>query len=78
MTSARVLILKGEFAGCEGVCVGEQSADGSWPIYPDNNDTILALRCEREFGLLVDLSTDLDRNQITCIIQPSGSSEAGT
>jgi hypothetical protein len=62
MTGARVLILEGEFAGSEDVCVGEQKADGSWPISLDNSDTILALRCEREFGLLVDLSADPDRN----------------
>jgi hypothetical protein len=53
-----VLILSGRFEGREGLCASK-SADGErWAISPDGSDKILQLVFEKEFGLLVDLSSD--------------------
>lgn len=61
-TGSRVLILVGGCAGQEGVCVGA-SADGKrWAISPDNSDEILQLEFEKEFGLLMDLSSNPEKN----------------
>jgi hypothetical protein len=61
MDGARVLVLKGEFAGEQGVCLG--AADhGRFTISPDCTDAILTLEFETEFGLLVDLSCDPSKN----------------
>ena len=61
-TSRRVLILTGKHAGEEGVCIGK-SADGKhWAIAPDGSDEILQLEFEKEFGLLLDLSADPEKN----------------
>jgi hypothetical protein len=51
-----VLILKGEFEGEEGVCLGAAADASKWAVSPDHSDSILALGFEREFALLVDLS----------------------
>ena len=57
-TGCRVLILAGRYEGREGVCAGK-SADGKrWAISPDGSDEILQLVFEKEFGLLLDLSSD--------------------
>ena len=46
----------------KGVCAGK-SADGKrWAISPDGSDEILQLVFDKEFGLLADLSANLDRN----------------
>ena len=61
-TGSRVLILTGRYEGREGVCAGK-SADGQrWAISPDGSDEILQLVFEKEFGLLIDLSADPDKN----------------
>lgn len=58
ITGCRVLILAGRHEGRQGVCVG-RSADGKrWAISPDGSDEILQLLFEKEFGLLVDLSSN--------------------
>ncbi|HTL67520.1 MAG TPA: hypothetical protein VL200_07655 [Lacunisphaera sp.] len=57
----RVLILAGNFAGEEGICLGRAAA-GRWAVSPDSSTAILELRFEREFALLLDLSTSPDRN----------------
>ena len=62
MQGARVLILTGHFRGQEGVCLGEADRTGSWAISPDGSNEILSLEFEKEFGLLVDLSSDSSRN----------------
>jgi hypothetical protein len=46
---ARVLILTGEFRGNDGLCLGR--ADGLWAVLP-----------EKDFRLLVDLSSNPTRN----------------
>ena len=61
-TGSRVLILTGEHAGQEGVCVGKTADQRNWAITPDNSDEILQLEFEKEFGLLMDLSSDPARN----------------
>jgi hypothetical protein len=62
MEGARVLILTGQHKGKQGVCVGEAKEAGLWAISPDNNDEILSLAFEKDFGLLIDLSSDPTRN----------------
>ena len=58
LTGCRVLITRGAYQDTEGVCVGK-SADGKrWAISPDGTDQILQLVFEKDFGLLVDLSSD--------------------
>lgn len=51
-SGARVLVLRGQFAGHEGVCLGEAASAGLWAISPDTSSEILALRFEEDFGLL--------------------------
>jgi hypothetical protein len=62
LEGARVLILSGQFKGQEGVCLGKGSADDLWAVSPDCADEILSLVFEKDFGLLVDLSSDPTRN----------------
>jgi hypothetical protein len=61
MQGARVLILTGRFKGEEGICLGEVTA-GRHAISPDLSDEILPLAPERDFALLLDLSTDPHSN----------------
>lgn len=62
LTGCRVLILVGSHEGQEGVCIGK-SADGNrWAISPDGTNEILQLEFEKEFGLLMDLSSDPEKN----------------
>jgi hypothetical protein len=56
LEGTRVIILKGDFAGEEGVCVGATAAPRKWAVSPDCSDSIVSLEFEREFALLVDLS----------------------
>ena len=58
---ARVLILTGTAAGNEGTCLGKAD-NGAWAISPDESNAILELRYPDEFGLLINLSTDPERN----------------
>ena len=62
MEGARVLILTGRFKGEEGVCLGEADQSGLWAISPDDSDQILSLVFEKDFGLLVDFSTNPELN----------------
>jgi hypothetical protein len=62
LTGCRVLILTGPHTGSEGVCVGKTTDGARWAISPDGSDEILQLVFEKEFGLLVDLSSDPERN----------------
>jgi hypothetical protein len=61
MQGARVLILSGEFKGDEGICLGRQQS-GRWAVSPADSNEILSLVRDRDFGLLIDLSADPDRN----------------
>ena len=62
LTGQRILILAVPHAGSEGVCVGKSTDGKRWAISPDGSDEILHLLYEKEFGLLVDLSSDPGRN----------------
>ena len=57
----RVLITRGSYRGCEGVCLGK-TGKNLWAISPDGSDEILSLAFEKDFGLLIDLSSDPTRN----------------
>ena len=57
-----MIILQGEFSGCEGVCLGESEPGGPFAVSPDGSDAIVPLVFERDFGLLVDLSGDSAQN----------------
>jgi hypothetical protein len=46
----------------EGVCLGEAERAGLWAISPDQSDEILTLALEKDFGLLIDLSANPQRN----------------
>jgi hypothetical protein len=61
-SGSRVLILFGNYAGQEGVCIGQSADDGRWAISPNGSDEILQLLFEKEFGLLVDMSADPTHN----------------
>jgi hypothetical protein len=58
-----VIILSGEFAGQEGVCLG-RAGDGDelWAVSPHGSDRIVNLRLEEEFGVLVNPSQEAGRN----------------
>jgi hypothetical protein len=62
MRGVCVLILTGEHKGKEGVCLGEADRPGVWAISPDGSDEILSLAFQKDFGLLIDLSSDPTRN----------------
>ncbi len=63
LEGARVLILTGRFKGEEGVCLGHRaSADNLWAVSPDCASEILSLAFEKDFELVVDLSSDPNRN----------------
>ena len=62
LEGARVLILTGKFKGEEGMCLGKGSADNLWAVSPDCTAEILSLEFEKDFGLLVDLSSDPTHN----------------
>jgi hypothetical protein len=62
LEGARVLILTGQYKGEEGVCLGESDRVRLWAISPDESDEVLSLAFEKDFGLLVDLSANPQRN----------------
>lgn len=52
-TNKPVIILTGEFAGNEGVCLG-QNGDGLWAVSPNASDRIIMLRFDDDFGILIN------------------------
>ena len=60
-SDAKVLILSGDYKGQEGICLG-RSVSRLWAVSPESSDQILNLAFERDFVLLVDLSSQPDRN----------------
>lgn len=62
LQGARVIILQGEFRGREGVCFGENEPGGAFAVSSDGSDAIVSLAFERDFGLLVDFSSDPAQN----------------
>ena len=59
---ARILILKGRFAGEEGVCLGFTADQKRWAISPDSTDEIVPMEYEVDFALLIDLSAQPRQN----------------
>lgn len=59
---ARVLILTGPFQGQEGVCLGNEAGGERWAVSPNGSQQILSLIFEKDFALVVDLSSDPNRN----------------
>ena len=53
-TGKPVIILTGEFAGEEGVCLGPTADGKSWAVSPDCSDRILNLQFDRDFGILMN------------------------
>ncbi len=62
LSGCRVLIVSGLHAGQEGVCLGPSAGGKKWSVSPDESNEILSLTFEKEFGLLVDMSGDVQRN----------------
>jgi hypothetical protein len=58
---AQVLITRGDYRGCEGACLGRIN-EVHWAISPDGSDDIVNLEFEKDFSLLIDLSSDPVRN----------------
>ena len=62
LSGARIIIIAGTHAGEEGVCLGKTADGQKWAISPNSTDNILSLDFETEFGLVVDLSGDPNKN----------------
>jgi hypothetical protein len=58
----RVFITSGRYCGAEGVCLGKSADSRKWAISPDSSEEIISLEFEKEFGLLIDLSSDPQNN----------------
>lgn len=58
---AHVLITRGRYRGCEGTCLGRIN-EVHWAVSPDGSDDIVDLEFEKDFSLLVDLSSDPAQN----------------
>lgn len=58
---AHVLITRGRYRGCEGTCLGRIN-ETSWAVSPEGFDEIVNLEFEKDFSLLVDLSSDPAQN----------------
>ena len=55
LSGKTVLILDGEFAGEEGICLGRApDAHDLWAVSPDSSDRIVNLRFADEFGVLLN------------------------
>lgn len=62
-TGMAVIILSGEFAGREAVCLGRaDESTGLWAVSPNGSDRIVNLRWREEFGLLVNSKQKAGRN----------------
>lgn len=57
-----VIILAGEFAGKEGVCLGKGPEPEIWAVSPDGSDKIVYLRFDSEFGILINKGQKPGRN----------------
>ena len=58
---ARILVTSGRYLGREGVCLGKSDND-KWAVSLDASDEVLYLRFEKEFSLLIDLSSSPQDN----------------
>ena len=53
-TNKSVIILRGEFAGQEGYCLGPSGEAGKYAVTPNSSNGILNLRFDEEFGILIN------------------------
>lgn len=58
LSGCRVLIVSGDHAREEGVCLGKAADGKKWAVSPDDSSEVLELEFESEFGLLLDMSGD--------------------
>ncbi len=61
-TGKTVLILTGEFAGEEGVCLGRTASGKRWAISPNCSNKIIELKYDQEFGIVLNPGQDSHRN----------------
>jgi len=62
-TGRDVIILAGEFAGEEGVCLGRaQDGSGLWAVSADSSSRVVNLKFPEEFGVLVNRGQEPGRN----------------
>ncbi|MCC6352477.1 MAG: hypothetical protein IT577_01250 [Verrucomicrobiae bacterium] len=61
-TGMSVIILAGEFAGREGVCLGKGPEPDTWAVSPDDSEQIVYLKFETEFGILINKGQKPGRN----------------
>ncbi len=61
-TNKSVIILKGEFAGQEGYCLGASGQAGQFAVTPSTSNRILTLRFDEEFGILINKGQKSGRN----------------
>lgn len=58
-----VIILAGEFAGQEGVCLGAvPDGGGLWAVSPNSSNRIVNLKLVEEFGVLINRGQKSERN----------------
>ena len=62
LSGCRILIVSGPHAGQEGICLGRATDGKKWSVSPDDANEILHLTFEKEFGLLLNMSGDAQRN----------------
>ena len=62
LSGCRILIVSGSHAGQEGICLGRVADGNKWSVSPDGSNEILNLTFEKEFGLLLDMSGNTERN----------------
>jgi len=58
-----VIILAGEFAGEEGVCLGRApDAADLWAVSPHSSSRIVNLKFDEEFGVLINRGQEPGKN----------------
>jgi hypothetical protein len=62
LSGCRVLITAGPYDGDEGVCLGKAADGKKWSVSPDDANEILSLTFEKEFGLVLDMSGETEKN----------------
>jgi hypothetical protein len=61
-TNKSVIILKGEFAGQEGYCLGPSGQVGQFAVTPSTSNRIITLHFDEEFGILINKGQKSGRN----------------
>lgn len=62
-TGRDVIILAGEFAGEEGVCLGRaQDRSGLWAVSANSSNRVVNLKFPEEFGVLINRGQPPGRN----------------